>query len=97
MSDEESPTNEPHGTLHPTLPSDLPLQQVRIDILGPFPNSTANDRWIIVAIDHLTRYVETRAVHNGSASAMTIATCNHDSQCDHRLSFTEQGLVCKVK
>lgn len=35
---------------------------VSIDVMGPLAASTGNTKYVIVAIDHLTRWVETRAL-----------------------------------
>lgn len=38
-----------------------------MDLLGPFPTSSSENKWIIVATDYLTRYAETEAVPRGTA------------------------------
>ena len=43
------------------------LNKIGIDFLGPFPVSTTNNRWIIVAIDYMTRYAETTSVPQATA------------------------------
>lgn len=60
----------PPGTLRSIPPSYLLFQRVGIDFSGPFPNSTANNRCIIAAIDSMTRYAETRAVANTTTPAL---------------------------
>ena len=39
-----------------------PFERVGIDLLGPFPVSTAGNIHIIVAVDYLTKWCETKAV-----------------------------------
>lgn len=39
-----------------------------MDLLGPFPTSSLQNKWIIVATDYLTRYAETKAVPRGTAA-----------------------------
>lgn len=39
-----------------------------MDFLGPFPLSSAGNKWIIVATDYLTRYAETMAVPRATSS-----------------------------
>lgn len=62
------PTTRPAGALQPITPPQHPFQRVGIDFLGPFPDSAAHHRWIIVAVDYLTRYAETKAVSNATAA-----------------------------
>lgn len=56
------PTTQPSGSLRSIPPATAPFQRVGIDFLGPFPPSERNHRWIIVAIDYMTRYAETQAI-----------------------------------
>lgn len=63
----KTPTTKPPGLLQPLVPPDRPFQRVGIDFLGPFPRSATNNKWIIVAIDHLTRYAETKCVPAANA------------------------------
>ena len=62
------PTSAPHGLLHPVAPPTTPFEQVGIDLLGPFPLSSNNNRWVIVCVDHLTRYAETAAIPSSTAA-----------------------------
>lgn len=64
----KTPPLRPAGLLHPVDPPRIPFQQVGIDLLGPFPTSRAGNRWIAVATDYLTRYIETRALPRGTAN-----------------------------
>lgn len=43
------------------------FDRVGIDLYGPLPSTAAGNRWIIVAIDHLTRYAETAALPAATA------------------------------
>lgn len=44
-----------------------PFDRVGIDLYGPLPYTSAGNRWVIVAIDHLTRYAETAALPAATA------------------------------
>src|SRR5690606_35591041 len=44
------------------LPPLSPFETVGIDFLGPFPLSSDGNRYIIVSVDYLTKYSETKAV-----------------------------------
>ena len=44
-----------------------PFEKVGIDLLGPFPLSRSGNRYIIVAVDYLTKWVETAALPDGTA------------------------------
>lgn len=61
------PTTKPPGCLQPLPQPHRPFERIGIDFLGPFPQSTRNNKWILVAIDHLTRYVETASVPAATA------------------------------
>lgn len=45
---------------------------IAIDVVGPLPVTTSKNKFIIVAVDHLTKWVEARAIPN--QSALTTAT-----------------------
>lgn len=47
------------GQLQPLPCPARPFERIGIDLYGPLPCSIAGNRWIIVAVDHLTRYAET--------------------------------------
>lgn len=64
------PTTAPPGLLQPLPPPRLPFEQVGIDLLGPFPRSSNDNRWVIVCVDHLTRYAETAAVPSSTAASV---------------------------
>lgn len=57
----------PAGFLQPIQIPQVPFQQVGMDLLGPFPTSTAGNRWIAVATDYLTKYAETKALPKATA------------------------------
>ena len=48
-----------------------PFQKVGIDLLGPFPATTGGNVNVIVAVDYLTKWAETKAL--GSATARDAA------------------------
>lgn len=59
----------PHspGLLQPLPCPARPFDRVGIDLYGPLPCSVAGNRWVIVAVDHLTRYAETAALPSAGA------------------------------
>lgn len=63
-------SSRPSGLLQPIPPPSHPFEVVGIDIFGPLPLSTSGNRWILVAIDHATRYVETAPLRNATAEAI---------------------------
>lgn len=61
------PPTKPAGLLQPVETPARPFQQVGMDLLGPFPTSASQNKWIVVATDYLTRYAETTALPRGTA------------------------------
>ena len=53
-----------------------PFEKVGIDLLGPFPKPTTNARYIIVAVDYLTKWAATAALDSGSAEDLA-AFCSY--------------------
>jgi hypothetical protein len=58
------------GHLQPIEPPRFPFHCVGIDFLGPFPLSSAGNRYIIVAVDYLSRFAETKAVPAADSRAV---------------------------
>lgn len=44
-----------------------PFEWIGIDFFGPFLHCSSGNRWVIIVVAHLTQYVETAALFNGSA------------------------------
>lgn len=51
------------GNLNPIL-SSWPFTQWGFDIIGPFPRALGNKRYVVVAIDYFTKWVEAEALAN---------------------------------
>ena len=54
-----------------TIETGFPMQVVAVDILGPLPESTAGNCYVLVAADYFTKWVETYAIPN--QEAVTVA------------------------
>lgn len=54
-----------------------PFDRVGIDLYGPLPTTPAGNRWIIVAVDHLTRYTETSPLPSASARDVALFILNN--------------------
>lgn len=63
----KTPAQRPAGTLQPLPCPARPFDRVGIDLYGPLPSTTSGNRWIIVGVDHLTRYAETAALPTATA------------------------------
>lgn len=63
----KTPPLRPAGLLHPLTPPASPFDRVGIDLLGPFPTSSLDNRWIAVAIDYATRYAITKPLYSSTA------------------------------
>ena len=55
--------HQPGGTLNP-LSSSWPFTQWGLDILGPFPKTVGNKRFLLVGIDYFTKWVEAEPLAN---------------------------------
>lgn len=64
----KQPTLPPAGLLQPIPCPTAPFAIVGIDLVGPLPVTPAGYRWIVTAVDHLTRYAETAPLRSSSAS-----------------------------
>ncbi|UYV70128.1 K02A2.6-like, partial [Cordylochernes scorpioides] len=58
----------PAGLLHPIPASNYPFERVGIDFLGPLPSTKNRKKWMIVLTDYYTKYAETKAVIDATAS-----------------------------
>ena len=56
----------------PLLPISVggPFERVGVDVLGPFPPSRKNNRYIVLFRDYLTRWVEAFPVPNADATVI---------------------------
>lgn len=62
--------------LEPIKKGIKPFHQVGIDVVGPLPRTLTGKRYVVVAIDHFTKWVEARALEE--ADAQSIATFIHE-------------------
>src|SRR3954463_12313405 len=62
--------------LQPITKIARPFHQVGIDIMGPLNTTPNGKRYIVLAIDHFTKYIEARALED--ADAQSIAVFIHD-------------------
>jgi hypothetical protein len=58
---------------HPRAPlqhyqAGLPGERVHIDFMGPFPESSSNNRYVMLMVDQFTKWVELAALPNQTAS-----------------------------
>src|SRR5207237_3697934 len=57
-----------NNLLHP-IPVHSPFYQIGIDFVGPLPRTQRGKKYIIVAMDYLTKWPEERAVPEATAEA----------------------------
>ena len=57
---------------------------IRIDIIGPLPRTLRGNRYIIMAIDYLTKYPETRALQLADSLSI-VPFIYEDIICRHRI------------
>lgn len=70
-------SSAPTGLLQPLTPPPKPFDVLGVDLLGPLPQSTTGNRWILVAIDHTTRFVETAALPDATAECVARFLLHH--------------------
>ena len=58
------PLNSPASRSSEFGQQPLALCIVGLDILGPFPRATGNQRFILVAVDYFTKWAEVEALAN---------------------------------
>ena len=63
MSETRPLIHQPAGHLNP-VSSPWPFAQWGLDILGPFPRAPGNRRFVLVAVDYFTKWVEAEALAN---------------------------------
>jgi len=77
--------------LQPILTS-RPLELVAMDITGPLPKTKNNKRYILVLVDHFTKFVKAYAIEDQTAE--TVAKCVIDFICNLGIMqqlLTDQG------
>lgn len=71
------PHPKPTAALQPLPCPARPFDRVGIDLYGPLPCTPSGNRWIIVAVDHLTRYAETAALSGATARDVALFLLHH--------------------
>ena len=67
--------------LHP-IPVGEPFYQISIDFVGPLQRSSSNNRYIIFAVDYLTKWPEAKPVPEATAE-QTVQFIYEDIICRH--------------
>ena len=57
--------------LEPIPKHPIPFYQISIDVQGPLPRTLSGKRYIVVAIDHFTKWIEARALEEADAQTIT--------------------------
>ena len=57
--------------LQPIKKGTLPFHQVGIDVMGPLPRTLTGKRYIVVAVDHFSKWVEAKALEDADAQSIT--------------------------
>ena len=65
----KAPAHTPRAPLR-SIKAGYPLQIVAMDIMGPFPESTAGNSFILVISDYFTRWVEAFGIPNQAATTV---------------------------
>ena len=86
--------NKRSEPLHP-IPVGEPFYQIGIDFVGPLQRSSSNNRYIIVAVDYLTKWPKAKPVPEATAE-QTVRFIYEDIICRHGCSgkiITDRGIV----
>src|SRR3954467_9861615 len=70
-----------HAPLQPITKIARPFHQVGIDVMGSLNVTPTGKRYIVLAIDHFTKFIEARALED--ADAQSIAVFIHDDIICH--------------
>lgn len=62
---------QPPGQLMPIPPAVAPFHRIGVDLLGRFPKTNRNNKWIVVCTDYLSRYAITKALPTAEASEVS--------------------------
>uniref|UniRef100_A0A5S6QK16 RNA-directed DNA polymerase n=1 Tax=Trichuris muris TaxID=70415 RepID=A0A5S6QK16_TRIMR len=71
------PQCKPSGLLKSIAPPEKPFEMIGLDHLGPFPKSRKNNRYIIVCVDYLTKWVEAETVPDTSTEKVAMFLLNN--------------------
>lgn len=63
----KAPPQRATSTLQPLPSAARPFDRIGIDLYDPPPSTTSGNRWIIIGVDHFTRYAETAALPTATA------------------------------
>ena len=70
-----------------------PFYQIGVDVMGPLPRTPTGKRYIVVAVDHFTKWVEARALEEADAQSI-VQFLYEDIICRHgvpTLMTTDRG------
>ena len=99
----EHPPRKPHAPLG-ELPVDAPLDRIFTDILGPFPESTQGNKYVLAVSDYFTKWVEIFAIPDQSAAmcaeiilnkVIAWFGCPYDTHSDQGCNY-ESALFSKL-
>lgn len=79
IATKSTPGRQP-GELHPIPPGKRPFHTVHIDHVGPFTRSAKGNKFVLVAVDNLTKFVVLKAVRDTKAS--NVVKCMDELVCD---------------
>lgn len=65
----------PKAGLLKSITVDRPFEKVRIDLFGPFPLSKMGNRFVIIAIDYLTKWAIAQAIPNATTKEVVEFFC----------------------
>ena len=58
-----------------TIKAGYPMQIVSVDLMGPLPETEDGCKYVMVAVDCFTRWVEVYAIRNQEATTVAKKTC----------------------
>ena len=79
--------------LEPISKHPEPFYQIGVDVMGPMPKTPTGKRYVVVAIDHFTKWVEARALEEADAQSI-VQFLYEDVICRHgvpTLMTTDRG------
>jgi len=66
------PRLKPAGKMQFFQIPEIPFENVQIDVMGPFTRTTKGNKYVVTAIDYLTKWIEARAIKESTTDQIAL-------------------------